>query len=87
MTEDLIELAKQETFSHNKTPLRVAALYLIYSLYFKQPFRPKTRCVAKLAYTVVFGCNYQKKNVQKKISSESVRVLARPSEKPWFSQI
>ena len=43
LTEDLIELAKQETFSHNKTPLRVAALYLIYSLYFKQPFRPKTR--------------------------------------------
>ena len=33
------------------------------------------------------GRNYQKKNVQKKISSESVKVLTRASEKPWFSQI
>jgi len=49
LTEDLIELAKQETFSHNKTPLRVAALYLIYSLYFKQPFRPKTRIKLSLS--------------------------------------
>ena len=43
LTEDLIELAKQETCSHNKTPLRVAALYLIYSLYFKQPCRPRVK--------------------------------------------
>ena len=37
--------------------------------------------------TVVFGCNYQKKNDQRKISSESVALLVRRSEKPWFSQI
>ena len=28
----------------------------------------------------------RKKNVQTKISSESVSLLVRPSEKPWFSQ-
>ena len=38
-------------------------------------------------FTVVFGCNYQKKNDQRKISSESVALLVRRSEKPWFSQI
>ena len=36
--------------------------------------------------TGVLGRNYQKKNVQTKISSESVSLLVRPSEKPWFSQ-
>ena len=36
--------------------------------------------------TGVLGRNYQKKNVQTKISSESVKVLTRASEKPWFSQ-
>ena len=35
---------------------------------------------------VVLGRNYQKKNDEKKISSESVKVLTRASEKPWFSQ-
>ena len=39
-----------------------------------------------LPNTVVLGRNYQKKNVQTKISSESVKVLTRASEKPWFSQ-
>ena len=34
--------------------------------------------------TGVLGRNYQKKNVQTKISSESVKVLTRASEKPWF---
>ena len=43
LTEDLLDLAKQETFSHNKTPLRGAAFYLMYALYFKQPFRPQAR--------------------------------------------
>ena len=42
--------------------------------------------VAMLFITVVLGRNYQKKNVQTKISSESVKVLTRASEKPWFSQ-
>ena len=37
--------------------------------------------------TVVLRRNYQKKNDERKISSESVRVLIRPSEKPWFSLI
>ena len=40
-----------------------------------------------MTFTVVLGRNYQKKNVQTKISSESVKVLTRASEKPWFSQI
>ena len=46
----------------------------------------KCRFEQKLIYTVVLGRNYQKKNVQTKISSESVSLLVRPSEKPWFSQ-
>ena len=40
-----------------------------------------------IATVVVFGCNYQKKNDQRKISSDSVKVLSRPSEKPQFSLI
>ena len=37
--------------------------------------------------TVVLRWNYQKKNVRGKMSSESINLLSRPSEKPWFSQI
>ena len=29
--------------------------------------------------------NYQKKNDERKVSSESINLLSRPSEKPWFS--
>ena len=36
--------------------------------------------------TVVLGRNNQKKNVQTKISSESVNFSKKISEKPWFSQ-
>ena len=42
-TEDLFDLVKQETLSHNKMPIRAAAIYLLYALYFKQPTRPKVR--------------------------------------------
>ena len=44
LTDDLMVLAKQEAAaSHNKTPIRAAACYLLYALYFKQPLRPKVR--------------------------------------------
>ena len=48
---------------------------------------PNKVCLtSNLNNTGVLGRNYQKKNVQTKISSESVKVLTRASEKPWFSQ-
>ena len=34
---------------------------------------------------VVLRWNYQKKNDERKVSSESINLLSRPSEKPWFS--
>ena len=34
---------------------------------------------------VVLRYNYQKKNDERKVSSESINLLSRPSEKPWFS--
>ena len=37
--------------------------------------------------TVVLRWNYQIKNDERKISSESINLLSRPSEKPWFSLI
>ena len=37
--------------------------------------------------TVVLRWNYQIKNDEKKISSESINLLSRPSEKPRFSLI
>ena len=37
--------------------------------------------------TVVLRRNYQEKNDERKVSSESIKVLFRPSEKHWFSLI
>ena len=45
----------------------------------------KGLCKWLLIYTVVLRWNYQKKNVRKKISSESMKKLTIPSEKCWFS--
>ena len=60
------------------------------SLFFRNVAAPvvaPTSCLkVRHMFTVVLGRNYQKKNVQTKISSESVSLLVRPSEKPWFSQ-
>ena len=42
---------------------------------------------ASEVHTGVLRRNYQKKNVQTKISSESVNFSKKASEKPWFSQI
>ena len=38
-----------------------------------------------MIHTVVLRWNYQKKNDERKVSSESINLLSRPSEKPWFS--
>ena len=42
-TEDLFDLVKLQTSSQNKFGHRAAAIYLLYSLYFKQPARPMVR--------------------------------------------
>ena len=42
-TEDLLKIVKSYTLKHNKMGIRAAAIYLWYTLYFKQPTRPKVR--------------------------------------------
>ena len=42
-TEDLLKIVKSYTLKHNKMGIRSAAIYLWYTLYFKQPTRPKVR--------------------------------------------
>ena len=42
-TEDLLKIVKSYTLKHNKMGTRAAAIYLWYTLYFKQPTRPKVR--------------------------------------------
>ena len=43
-TEDLFDLVKLQALSPNSIGCRAAAIYLLYSLYFKQPARPMVRC-------------------------------------------
>ena len=56
---------------------------------FKDPFACTLHLYRHLfhALTVVLRWNYQIKNDERKISSESINLLSRPSEKPWFSLI
>ena len=42
-TEDLFDLVKIQAMSPNNFGNRAAAIYLLYSLYFKQPTRPMVR--------------------------------------------